>query len=110
MIAPCLMLTEVANAFYKRVVRGEMSMEAATGAMDVVLGFGVEIREELGLHSRAMELSRELGRPAAYDGHYLALAEFLGCDLWTGDRRLYNAVKSRLSWVKWVGEYASGGG
>jgi len=65
MVAPCLMLTEVANAFYKRVVRREMDIKAATGAMDVVLGFGVEIREEPGLHSRAMELSRELGRPAA---------------------------------------------
>ncbi len=33
---------------------------------------------------------------------YLAVAATLGCDLWTGDRRLVNAVNA--PWVRWVGE------
>ena len=27
------------------------------------------------------------------------------CDLITGDRKLYHAVKSQLPWVKWIGDY-----
>ena len=47
-------------------------------------------------------------RPQAYDSHYLALAAILGLEFWTGDERLYNTVKHRLPWVKWLGDYQPG--
>jgi hypothetical protein len=53
-----------------------------------------------GLHERAWEMANRFHRPQAYDGHYLALAEMLGCELWMADERLYNAVKDELPWVK----------
>lgn len=37
---------------------------------------------------------------SVYDAHYLALAQRLSIELWTADKRLYNAVKSSLGWVK----------
>jgi predicted nucleic acid-binding protein len=102
-IAPCLLLTEVTNAFYKRVLRGEMAVKAAVEALHVVMGFGIEIWEETGLHSRALELSHQLKRPSTYDCHYLALAESHDCPLWTGDERFYNAVKKEFPLVRWIG-------
>jgi len=105
LIAPCLMLTEVTNAFYKRVVRREMDLVTGIEALHVVLEFGIEIREEPGLHSRAMELSHQLKRPTTYDCHYLALAEIHNCELWTGDERFYNSVKETMHQVKWIGNY-----
>ena len=107
LIAPCLMLTEVTNAFYKRVVRREVDLATAIAALHVVLEFGIEIREEPGLHSRAMELSHQLKRPTTYDCHYLALAEIHNCELWTGDERFYNSTKEIMHQVKWIGNYAS---
>jgi len=106
LIAPCLMLTEVTNAFYKRVVRREMDLTTGIAALHVVLEFGIEIREEPGLHSRSMELSHQLKRPTTYDCHYLALAEIHNCELWTGDERFYNSVKETMDQVKWIGNYA----
>lgn len=106
LIAPCLMLTEVTNAFYKRVVRREMDLATGIEALHVVLEFGIEIREEPGLHSRAMELSHQLKRPTTYDCHYLALAEIHNCELWTGDERFYNSVKETMHQVKWISNYA----
>jgi predicted nucleic acid-binding protein len=104
LIAPCLILAEITNALYKRVKRGEMDSTTARHALHIVLNFGVEIREEPGLPGRVLELAHELKMSATYDAHYLVLAEEVGCDLWTGDRRLYHLAKKRFSWVKWVGE------
>jgi predicted nucleic acid-binding protein len=50
----------------------------------------------------AMDWTIRLRRAAAYDSFYLALAESMGCDLWTADRRLFNTVN--LPWVRFVGE------
>jgi len=50
-------------------------------------------------------LAAQFNRPAAYDSQYLAVAERLGCEFWTADERLYNAVKTHLSWVKWLGNF-----
>ena len=105
LIAPCLILAEITNAIYKRVNRREMDLSTARQALHTVLGFGIEIREEPGLPERVLELAHELKMSATYDAHYLALAEKYGCDLWTGDRRLYNSTKNMFSWVKWVGEF-----
>ena len=44
---------------------------------------------------------------AVYDSHYLALAETLGCDLWTADERFYRAVSPVAPNVRWVGEFGA---
>ena len=105
LIAPCLMLTEVTNAFYKRVVRGEIDVTTAIEALHVVMGFGIEIREEPGLHSQAIRLAHQLKRPTTYDCHYLALAEIHHCALWTGDERFYNSVKKTFNRINWIGHF-----
>ena len=105
LIAPCLMLTEVTNAFYKRVVRGEIDVTTAIEALHVVMGFGIEIREEPGLHSQAIKLAHHLKRPTTYDCHYLALAEIHHCALWTGDERFYNSVKKTFNRINWIGHF-----
>jgi len=102
-IAPCLILTEITNAIYKRVLRQEIDTKTAQEALRVVLGFDIEIREEPGLHTRALQLAYHLKMSTTYDAHYLALAEQYRCNLWTGDKRLYHSVKNNLPWVKWIG-------
>ena len=108
-IAPCFMVAEVTSALYKRVRRGELALEDARRALDVVLGFGVRLDEEPELHRRALVLAHRLDRPTPYDAHCLALAELRGWELWTGDERLYNAVRAALPWVRWVGAYTPSG-
>ncbi len=105
-IAPYLILPEITNAFYKRVTRGEIDLMTAIEAFHIVLGFGIEIREEPGLHSKAMELAHQLKRPNTYDCNYLALSEIHQCPLWTGDERFYNSVKNSLPQVQWIGHYS----
>ena len=105
LIAPCLMLTEVTNAFYKRVLRGEIDLPTAITALHIVMEFGIEIHEEPGLHSMAMTLAQQLKRANTYDCHYLALAEIYDCFLWTGDEKFYNSVKKTFPRTKWIGHF-----
>jgi predicted nucleic acid-binding protein len=73
LLAPCLLLTEVINALYKRIIRKELDLPKVQEALEVILAFGIEIHEEAGLHTLALDLSLQLGQPATYDVHYLAL-------------------------------------
>jgi predicted nucleic acid-binding protein len=50
---------------------------------------------------RAFAWTRRLDRAAAYDSFYLAVAESIGCELWTADPRLSHAVD--LPWVRLAG-------
>jgi predicted nucleic acid-binding protein len=52
------------------------------------------------LHERALLLADDYKLPAAYDGYYVALAENLGCDLWTADERLLRRLSGRAPFVK----------
>ncbi len=49
-------------------------------------------------------LAKKLALPAAYDAHYLALAQDFAAEFYTADKRLFNAVNSIYSWVKLAGE------
>ncbi len=102
--APYLMPVEVANALHRRVVRGELSSDAAILLLDGLLESGIELREPFGLHRKAVELAGRLKQDAVYDAHYLALAVALECELWTADERFYRAAAPAFG-VRWVGSF-----
>jgi predicted nucleic acid-binding protein len=106
-IAPCFMLAEVTNAIYRRALRGQIPFTEAEAALDVVLDLGIGVDEAPDLHRQALRLARRLQRPTSYDAHYLALGERRGCEVWTGDERLYNAVSGQIPWLRWIGTYVS---
>ena len=93
-VAPYLMPVEVANVLHQRVRQGRVSRQEAARLIQRLMDSGVELREPAGLHTRAIELASQLGQSAAYDAHYLALAEMIDCELWTADQRYYRAVRS----------------
>jgi DNA-binding transcriptional LysR family regulator len=103
-VAPYLLPAEVANAFYQRVVRGELLAEAALGLMREFLEVEIRLVEPEGLHVRAIELASELRVGAAYDTLYLALALEMDCELWTADQRFQRVAAQMYSNVRWLGE------
>jgi predicted nucleic acid-binding protein len=107
-MAPYLMPVEVANALYKRVIRKEISLQEATSLLGALLSTGIELREPVRVHVKAMELAAKLKQDAVYDAHYLALAEALNCELWTADERFYRAASSGHLQVRWIGSFTEG--
>lgn len=106
--APCLLLVEATNVLHRRAMLGHISLSQARQLLAGLLDMGIEIRESPQIHFRAMELAQELQRPAVYDTHYLALADILGCELWTADERFFNSVKERQPRIRWLGELKPG--
>ncbi len=93
-IAPPLFVFEVVSALRRMVVRGDLAEESACAARDRLLAMPIRLPAPAGLLQRAWDLARIHGRPQVYDSFYLALADMLDVDLWTADRRFFNAVQS----------------
>ena len=104
LLAPGLMAFEVANALHKRVLSAELDAEQAELLLVASLTSGPELDHGNEVHVRALQIARRFRRPSSYDAHYLALAEREGCECWTADERLWNAVGRDLPGVRWIGE------
>jgi len=105
LVAPVLWGYEVLSVIRNCTHRGKHPSELEAQTVAALHQLPVQLLQPTGLFQRAWELAREFDRPAAYDSHYLALAEIVNCPLWTADKRLYNAVHPRLNWVHWLGNY-----
>jgi predicted nucleic acid-binding protein len=105
-IAPAFMPAEVTNSIRRRVARGLMTNEEGERALDLFLSFEVTLSIDASVHVEALRLAHRFGRPAAYDMHHVALAQIAGCDLWTADERLLNALGGRLSFVRSLGAFS----
>jgi len=105
-IAPYLLMYEVVNGILTATTRKRLASDKALKVMDNLMELGVELREVQ--PERVLELALKHNL-SAYDAAYLALAESKGCELWTGDRPFYEATKSKLPQVRWIGDYVSVG-
>jgi len=105
-VAPPLLPLEVTNILRKRMrAQDGISLTRATEHLAAFLAFPIELHNPAGLHHQALVLADALGLPATYDAHYLALAEHLGCQLWTDDQRLIRHVANSLPFVRWIGDH-----
>jgi predicted nucleic acid-binding protein len=102
-VAPRLLCYEVANALHRARRAGFLDHVTAPAAMRTALSQPIDFYDDESLHEEALAVAWRLNRPAAYDAHYLALAERLGAEFWTLDERLYNAGKHQLPWLHLVG-------
>ncbi len=87
--APDLVDVETTAVFRKRWLAGGLSEERFASAVEDLAGLRLDRYPTLVLMRRAYELRANV---YAYDAAYVALAELLGCELLTGDRRLVNAT------------------
>jgi predicted nucleic acid-binding protein len=96
LIAPDLVLIELANVATKRFRRGEISRAVAERMAAVARTLFDELTPASGLVVRAFALAADHGF-STYDATYIALAEQRGCELVTADKRLLaRAAEARL--------------
>jgi predicted nucleic acid-binding protein len=107
LLAPDLLLAEVANVLWKKVRAGDLTGEMALERYAALLDMGVTVVASAALSRRGLQVAIETGR-TAYDALYLALAEKHECRLVTADERLVNSLRStswseRVVWLAKVG-------
>lgn len=103
---PTLWAYEVANALYRMITAKRIQPDQAKAALGFLFSSGV-VRMDLGrdLHEAALVWASRMGQGAAYDAHYIALAEHLNGEFWTADRRLVNVARQLgLAWVHHIQE------
>lgn len=101
-IAPSLFRFEVTNAIHLFGKASKLSLAGTSKLLDNALGLGLFFVDHPEIHMRALSISHELNLPAAYDAHYLALAESEGVELFTNDHRFFNVARHRFSWITLV--------
>ncbi len=104
-IAPSLWAYETVSVIRNRAHRGLLPPDLEEAALDTLQRLPVQLIRPDGLHRRAWELARRFNRPTAYDMHYLALADMNRCPFWTADQRLFNAVRTEVTWIHWLGDF-----
>lgn len=107
LVAPTLLIFEVASTLRRMVYLKAITSDEGEQAFEVFSRIPIRLAHSKGVIALAWQLAKQFNRPRAYDTAYLAVAQIYGCELWTADERLYNAVQTKLPWVKWLGDYAS---
>lgn len=103
--SPDLLAYEVTNAVLQAVRRQRISLETA---QEILAAFkALMISLEPVSPAAVLAMAHRFER-SAYDAAYMTLAETLGTQFITGDRRLFNAVSEALPWVLWLGDYQPG--
>ncbi len=104
LISPNLFAYEIANAVNIAVIKERMSEKEGLDAINDILSIGVVFFDFAGLVERSFRIARIYKR-SVYDCAYLSLAEKEGCIIYTADKRLFNAIKDRIKFIRWVGDY-----
>lgn len=101
-ICPSLLPYEVLNGLLIAQRMRRIEPEVTITAMEGFLEVGLSLEDTFQNYEDILSFS-QLYQRTTYDAAYLSLAKRRNIDLITGDIRLYNAVKHKLNWVKWIG-------
>lgn len=104
LIVPTLFDYEITNALKVAIVKGRITEADALTAISDFKQYDIERHDFQAFQDSAFQLATRYQR-SVYDASYLALAQATGLEFYTGDKRMFNAVSSVLTWVKWVGHY-----
>lgn len=99
LIAPVLFRFEVTNALYRLHRHGGRDAEDMMVALRAALELPIRMYDGADLHQATFNFAARFRLGAAYDAHYLALADRVGAELWTADTKLFNSVRHALPWV-----------
>jgi predicted nucleic acid-binding protein len=91
--APGLIVPDIGNILWKKILRQEVTSAEAELACKILRFAKIEIHDMQRHSSMALSMALALGHPV-YDATYLALAQALDIPMVTADRRLVNKLSA----------------
>ncbi len=107
LIAPPLFESEADSVIRRYVYQGLLDGDAGEAAQELLDALPVGIVHDPRVRERARQIAEAFNQDRVYDATYSALAELMGCEFWTADRAFHGAVKRRLPYVRFVGEFCA---
>lgn len=106
LLAPDVLLVEIARLAWKRARRGEIGEAVADRLVAELRKVPFELKPTAELVTAALPLALNRGFTLG-DAFYIALAVQAGCPLVTADRRLYDALRAGplAGHALWLGDY-----
>lgn len=101
---PDLFAYEVSNALWAAARQERLSLEETAEALQAFRLLQFVWHPLFALWDSAFAIATQYDR-SFYDSVYVALAQHLRFPFFTGDRRLYNALRGRVEGVHWIGDY-----
>jgi predicted nucleic acid-binding protein len=102
---PPLLPYEVTNVIRQRTRHTTLTLLQAKQLLATLFTFPISIGEPMQLHERALEIAHHYDLSAAYDAHYVALAEALSATLWTNDQDLLRDLATDFPFVRSISDY-----
>jgi predicted nucleic acid-binding protein len=102
LMEPSILPYEILNGLLVAERRGRISQKVTNEAFYAFLELGIQFHDTYVDFSEILPFARSSQR-SVYDASYMALAKKKDIDFVTGDKRLHNAVKGTLEWVRWLG-------
>lgn len=99
-VAPPHFVAEMTSAIYKRSQQRLIDLGEGRRLTRLIDALEVETMLPPDLPLRAFEIAAQFNLKWIYDAFYVALADMIGCDLWTADARLHEAVRGVHSNVR----------
>lgn len=104
LLVPDFFFPEIANILWKRIRRGETTLENAQEDLAVLMTAPLQIHPSFPLMPQALDIAARTEQ-AVYDCVYLALAVTNRCQMVTADLRFFNALQddplaAHLLWVE----------
>jgi predicted nucleic acid-binding protein len=105
LLAPDILPAEVANALWKRALRGLASRDEVERLFEQYSGMRIPLTPADDLAGSALRLALT-HRHSVYDGLYLALALETGWDFLTADERLFNLLSAAFPQVRLLRDWS----
>jgi predicted nucleic acid-binding protein len=102
-VAPPSLDAEVTSVIRILVFAGNLLPGHGEEAYRLFRELGISIVSPADLSEKAWRMAAELNLARTYSAQYLALAGIVDCELWTADRKLFDAVKDRSARVHVIG-------
>jgi predicted nucleic acid-binding protein len=102
--SPDLLTSEIGSAFLRALRRGRVTLAQSQAGIQGLLQIAYVLHPSEWLVQRAFEIAHQYNQ-RIYDCFYVALAEREGIDFWTGDMRIYNALRIHFPFIRFIADY-----